>query len=137
MVTLQSRRRFVTDAAVAGAAGFGALGAVNRGGGRKSFAAEPPPEITTIRLERDPFTCIAPQIVEELLRAEGFTDIRYVDLTLEDVRRAEAANVGVLSDLITRGKVDFARDLRQATSLRSMPAHPSPFSPACTSAASK
>jgi hypothetical protein len=137
MATKQSRRRFVTNAAVAGAAGFGALGAIGRGGGGRSLAAEPPPEITTIRLERDPFTCIAPQIVEELLRAEGFTDIRYVDLTLEDVRRAEAANVGVLSDLITRGKVDFARDLRQATSLRSMPAHPSPFSPACTSAASK
>ena len=137
MAILQSRRRFVTDAAVAGAAGFGALGAVNRGGGGKSFAAEPPPEITTIRLERDPVTCIAPQVVEELLRAEGFTDIRYVDLTLEHIRRAEAANVGVLSDMIARGEVDFARALRQATSLRSMPAHLSQYSPACTLAASK
>ena len=109
MATLQSRRRFMTDAAVAGAAGFAALGAVNRGGGGKSFAAEPPPEITTIRLERDPVTCIAPQALEELLRAEGFTDIRYVDLTLEHLRRAEAANVGALSDLIARGEVDFGR----------------------------
>jgi NitT/TauT family transport system substrate-binding protein len=31
-------------------------------------------------------------------------------LTSERVRRAEAANVGVASDLITRGEVDFARD---------------------------
>ena len=31
MAIIQSRRRFVTNAAVAGAAGFGALGAVNRG----------------------------------------------------------------------------------------------------------
>ena len=60
MAILQSRRRFVTNAAFAGAAGFGALGALNRGGGGKSFAAEPPPEISTIRLERDPGICIAP-----------------------------------------------------------------------------
>jgi NitT/TauT family transport system substrate-binding protein len=101
--------RFVTDAAVAGAAGFGSLGGVNRGGGRKSFAAEPPPEITSIRLERDPIICIAPQVVEELLRAEGFTDIRYVNLTLEHVRRADSANMGLLSDLMARGEIDFAR----------------------------
>ncbi len=109
MAIIQSRRRFVTNAAVAGAVGLGALGAVNPGGGGTSFAAEPPPEITTIRLERDPSTCIAPQAVEELLRAEGFTDIHYVDLTLEHVQRAEAANVGVLSDVIARGEVDFGR----------------------------
>jgi NitT/TauT family transport system substrate-binding protein len=108
MTITQGRRRFVANAAVAGAAGFGGLGGISRGGG-KSLAAEPPPEITTVRLERDPYTCIAPQLVEELLRAEGFTDIRYVDLTLERVRRAEAANMGVLSDLLPRGEVDFAR----------------------------
>jgi NitT/TauT family transport system substrate-binding protein len=110
MAIMQGRRRFVTNAAVAGAAGFGALGAISRGGGGKSLAAEPPPEITTIRLERDTVTCIAPQIVEELLRAEGFTDIRYVDLTLEHVHRAEAANTGIQSGMIASGEVDFARD---------------------------
>ena len=110
MAIKQSRRRFVTNAAVAGAAGFSALGAISRGGGGKSLAAEPPPEITTIRLERDTVTCIAPQIVEELLRAEGFTDIRYVDLTAEHVRRAEAANTGIQSGMIASGEVDFARD---------------------------
>jgi hypothetical protein len=60
MATKQSRRRFVTNAAVAGAAGFGAFGAVSRGGG-KSLAAEPAPEISTIRLSRIPNICIAPQ----------------------------------------------------------------------------
>jgi NitT/TauT family transport system substrate-binding protein len=79
MAIMQGRRSFVTNAVVAGAAGFGALSAVNRLSGGKSLAAEPPPEITTIRLERDTVTCIAPQVVEELLRAEGFTDIRYVE----------------------------------------------------------
>ena len=109
MGIMQSRRRFVTNAAVASAAGFISLNAISRGGGGRSFAAEPPPEITTIRLERDPYLCIAPQVVEELLRAEGFTDIRYVDLTPELIRRAEAANMGGLSGMIARGEVDFSR----------------------------
>ena len=41
MAIMQSRRRFVTNIALAGAASFGALGALSRGGGGKSFAAEP------------------------------------------------------------------------------------------------
>jgi NitT/TauT family transport system substrate-binding protein len=41
------------------------------------LAAEGPPETTTIRLEKLPNTCYARQyIAEELLRAEGFTDIQ-------------------------------------------------------------
>ena len=42
--------------------------------------AEPPPETTRLRLPRYPFdhVCLAPQwIADELLRAEGFTDIQY------------------------------------------------------------
>ena len=109
MALMQSRRRFVSHAAVVGAAGFGSLGAISSGGAGNSFAAEPPPEITTIRLERDPVLCIAPQAVEELLRAEGFTDIRYIDLTSERIRRAEADNMGGLSGMIARGEVDFSR----------------------------
>jgi NitT/TauT family transport system substrate-binding protein len=81
MAITHTRRRFVTNAAVAGAAGFATLGAISRSGGGKSFAAEPPPEISLIRIERDPGICIAPVFVaEELLRAEGFADVRYVDL---------------------------------------------------------
>lgn len=42
-------------------------------------AAEPPPETTRVRLSQIPGICVAPQFVaEELLRAEGFTDVQYV-----------------------------------------------------------
>src|SRR6478735_8105321 len=109
MPIVQNRRHLLTNIAVAGATGFAGLSAAGLYGGRKSVAAEPPPEVTTIRLERDPSLCIAPQVVEELLRAEGFTDIRYVDLTPELIRRAEAANMGSLSGMIARGEVDFSR----------------------------
>jgi NitT/TauT family transport system substrate-binding protein len=41
--------------------------------------AQPPPETTTLRLVYIPAPCTAPQyIAEELLRAEGFTDVQYV-----------------------------------------------------------
>ena len=43
-------------------------------------SAEPPPETTTIKLDKRPSICIAPQYVaEELLRTEGFTDVQYVN----------------------------------------------------------
>ena len=100
----QSRRRFLTHAAFAGAAGLGGFLASG-----KSLAAEPPPEVTTIRFAKDPATCIAPQVFEELLRAEGFTEIRYVDVTEAHVRRADAANSDALSDMIAHGEVDFGR----------------------------
>ena len=71
----QSRRQLLTNAALAGAASLGGLGAWG-----KALAAEPPPEVTTVRFEKDPATCIAPQAFQELLRAEGFTDIRQIAL---------------------------------------------------------
>src|ERR1700751_1666287 len=104
MSLVQTRRRFLTNAAFAGAAGLGGFGAWG-----EAFAAEPPPEITTIRFEKDPATCIAPQVFEELLRAEGFTDIRYVDVTEARVHRADAANSDALSDMFANGEVDFGR----------------------------
>src|SRR4051794_39945245 len=99
MPIVQSRRHLLTNAAVAGATGFVGLGAAGLYGGRKSVAAEPPPEITTIRFEKDPVTCIAPQVADYLLRAEGFTDIRYVDF------------VGAewTGEMIARDAVDFGR----------------------------
>jgi NitT/TauT family transport system substrate-binding protein len=43
-------------------------------------AAEPPPEIATIRLHKTPSICVAPQYVaEELLHLEGFTEVEYVE----------------------------------------------------------
>ena len=45
-------------------------------------AAEPPPETTTIRLDAAPSTCFAPMyLAEDLLRQEGFTEVRYVQAT--------------------------------------------------------
>jgi NitT/TauT family transport system substrate-binding protein len=71
MQIMQNRRDFLASASLAAAAGV--LGA------RGSLADEPPPETTTIRLPFNSNLCLAPQFVaEELLRAEGFTDVRYV-----------------------------------------------------------
>ena len=106
MPIAQSRRRFLTNLAFTGAVGL----VSSRGGGRRSLAAEPPPEVTTIRLEKDPVLCIAPLVLQELLRAEGFTDIRYVDLTEAYVRRADAAKSSPIADMIAHGEVDFGRD---------------------------
>src|SRR5690242_476624 len=73
MQLVQNRRRFLATASLACAAGL--LGA------SKSVCAEPPPETTTIRLAKIPGICIAPQyMAEELLLAEGFTDVRYVPM---------------------------------------------------------
>jgi len=109
MPIVQSRRHLLTNIAVAGATGFAGLSAAGLYGGRKSVAAEPPPEVTTIRLEKDPVTCIAPQAAEDLLRAEGFTDIRSVEITNAHVRRAETARSGAIGDMLAHGEVDFSR----------------------------
>jgi len=78
MPIVQSRRHLLTNIAVAGATGFAGLGAAGFYDGRKSVAAEPPPEITAVILEKLASTCPAPEYAAEmLLRAEGFTDIRY------------------------------------------------------------
>src|SRR5713101_1759561 len=67
-----SRREFLEWLTLAGAAGLLGLKP-------EPVAAEPPPETTRIRLHRNPGICIAPQyIAEELLKAEGFTDVQYV-----------------------------------------------------------
>src|SRR3954454_2716756 len=109
MPIVQSRRHLLTNIAVAGATGFAGLGAAGFYGGRKSVAAEPPPEVTTIRFERDLATWPAPQAAEGLLRAEGFTDIRRVDITEAQLRRAETARSGALGDMMAHGEVDFGR----------------------------
>ena len=54
MAITQSRRGFAAGLAFAGAAGLAGVGAGGLGGLGKSLAAEPPPEITTIRFEKDP-----------------------------------------------------------------------------------
>jgi NitT/TauT family transport system substrate-binding protein len=87
MHIMQSRRDFLTALSCASAAGV--LGA------RSSLADEGPPETTTIRLDSRAPICEAPQyITEELLRAEGLTDVRYV-------RPSQG------HDAVARGELDF------------------------------
>src|SRR4051812_18805709 len=72
MPMTQTRRRFLTVAAVAAAAGILPP--------RRGQAAEPTLETTAVRFEKSAALCVAPQyLVEELLRADGFTDIRYIE----------------------------------------------------------
>ena len=71
MYLTQSRRGFLTSLSSTGAACL--MGLPN------SFAQEAPPETTTVRFPISNNICFAPlYVADELLRAEGFTDIRYV-----------------------------------------------------------
>ena len=72
MPMIQTRRRFLITLSLFGAAGLFQA--------QRAAAAEAPLETTTIRLVNDRSICIAPEYVaEEFLRAEGFTDIRYIE----------------------------------------------------------
>jgi len=93
MPMLRTRRCFLTTLALAGAAG------VLRAPGAR--AAEGPLETTSVRLVNDRSICIAPEYVaDELLRAEGFTDIRYVE-----------APGSLQYDAFLRGELDFTNFL--------------------------
>ena len=69
-----SRREFVRTTAIGGTA------AALVGSRPARSAAEPPPETTRLRLLKSPSLCWAPQyIADELLRAEGFTEITHLE----------------------------------------------------------
>jgi NitT/TauT family transport system substrate-binding protein len=88
MAMLPTRRRFLTTL-VAGAAGLAH--------GPRALAAEGPLETTVVRLAQTPDICGAPQYVAEpLLRAEGFTDVHYVEVP------------NPTAQWIGRGEVDFS-----------------------------
>jgi NitT/TauT family transport system substrate-binding protein len=92
MQIMQSRRDFLASVSRAAAAAAGVLGS------RASLADEPL-ETTTVRLPKFfPAACEIPEYVaEELLRAEGFTDVRYVE-----------GESGVDSSVwLARGELDF------------------------------
>jgi NitT/TauT family transport system substrate-binding protein len=88
MHIMQSRRDFLASASLIAASVLGS---------RTSLADEAPPEVTTLRLSTYPNICLAPGfIADELLRAEGFTDIRRTPNTPLDA--------------VARGEVDFEFD---------------------------
>ncbi len=87
----QNRREFLTTLSLAGAASLVRS--------PPALPAEGALETTTVRLAKTDGLCIAPQyIADELLRAEGFTDVRYVDVP-ETTTRVEA---------IARSALDFS-----------------------------
>jgi NitT/TauT family transport system substrate-binding protein len=93
MQIMQTRRRFLAGAAIAGAAGIVGL--------PESLHAEPPLETTTVRLPRwvgGSYCWAGAYIAGELMRAEGFTDVRYV----EGDRSIDQ------SEWIARGETDFS-----------------------------
>jgi NitT/TauT family transport system substrate-binding protein len=87
----QNRRRLL--------AGLSAAGAAAALSSRESLADDGPPETTTIRLAYYPNNCLAPLLVaEDLLRAEGFTDVRYVPVP----------ESFTIPELVARGDIHFA-----------------------------
>ena len=94
MPVIQTRRRFLATLALAGTGGLGPVPRVQGAEGRL--------ETNSVRLANSGL-CIAPQYVaEELLRAEGFTDVRYID--------TPPIRVGK----IARGEIDFSLDYASA-----------------------
>jgi NitT/TauT family transport system substrate-binding protein len=90
-----SRREFLDGLTVAGTAGL--LGLHPR-----LVSAEPPPEMTTIRLIYSPGLCISPMYVaEELLQGEGFTNVEYI-------KTSTASTYKVLASGEAHLTVDFA-----------------------------
>jgi NitT/TauT family transport system substrate-binding protein len=85
-----TRRRLLATLSLAGAASF--LRAP------LAVAADGPPETTSVRFMRTPSLCHAPQFVaEELLRAEGFTEVQYI----------EGKSSAEINEAVTSGRVDF------------------------------
>jgi len=92
METIQTRRRFLATLSLGAAAGLVPV---------RRAVAEGPLETTSVRLVNDHSICIAPEYVaDDLLRAEGFTDIRYVE-----------APGSRQFDAFLRGELDFANFL--------------------------
>ena len=62
--------------------------------------AEPPPEVKTLRLSKEPYACMAPQyVIDEFLAAEGFSGVQRVDV-----------GEGSTFKLINKGELDFMLD---------------------------
>src|SRR5215472_19285784 len=117
---IRNRRQFLTTLSLAGAASLVRA--------PPSAAAEGSLETTTVRLMRAaPGICHAPQLIaKELLHAEGFTDVSFVD----------APSTAGVNDAIAQSKIDFNLHLPRSSSPRSTAALRSPYWRARMSAAS-
>jgi NitT/TauT family transport system substrate-binding protein len=105
---MQNRRHFLTTGFSIAAAGLAGAAALTRS--RRSLAEEAPPETTSVRLlyYKDDASCIAPiDILDDLLRDEGFADVRYVPGVETDITAARVA----------RGDVDFTHDFAATAAL--------------------
>ena len=85
--TSWNRRRFLAETSALGAASFLDL--------PRSFAADPPPETTRIRLVKASL-CTAPAYVaEELLRGEGFSEVQYLEDDPREIGTSKPVATGV------------------------------------------
>ena len=103
---MQDRRDFLKTGFSIAAAGLAGAAALT--GARRSLAEEAPPETTSVRLLywKD-YTCLAPiDILDDLLRGEGFTDVPYVP----------GADSDIGADRVASGDADFVQDFA-ATSI--------------------
>jgi NitT/TauT family transport system substrate-binding protein len=95
MRIMHNRRRFLTGLSAAGAAGLI---------GQRSWSAVPL-DTTAVRFADAPAVCLAPQyMAEDLLRADGFTDVSHV---VSDAGTQAAAK-------LASGEIDFAIDFASA-----------------------
>jgi NitT/TauT family transport system substrate-binding protein len=101
---MQNRRHFLINGFSLAAAGL--AGAAAMAGARESLADDAPPETTSLRLPQiSGFTCLAPlDILGDLLRQEGFFDIRYVDFTGPNQE-----------EMLASGDIDFGQDFVSTT----------------------
>src|ERR1700739_3071208 len=89
MALMQTRRTFLGGIATAGTAGLTRT--------RWAEAARVPRETTPVRLQKGGLCVSTLYVAEQLLRAEGFTDIGYIEAPIN------AADVGK----VVRGEADF------------------------------
>ena len=100
MKITQTRRQFLADVSIAGAAAL--VGIAN------ASAEDAPLDTTTVRFSRAPGICIAPQfLAEELIRADEFTGFQYV---------AEQSGLASIA-MLARGDIDFVLDFATALAI--------------------
>ena len=105
---MQNRRHFMKAGFSIAAAGLAGAAALT--GARRSLATEAPPETTSVRLlsYKNDTTCIAPiDILDDLLRDEGFADVRYVI----------GADSDIPTERVARGDADFGQEFTAVTIL--------------------